>query len=48
MQRSSVLGFNHWNYKGILNPSCLLIFLIYTKHKCNKMYASTDPTFSFP
>ena len=34
-------------HKRILNP-CLLILLIHTKHKYNKMETWTDPTFSFP
>ena len=35
-------------HKGILNSFCLLILLIHTKHKHNKMQTWTDATFSFP
>ena len=34
-------------HRGILNSSCLLILLIHTKHKYNKMKSCTDPTLSF-
>ena len=35
-------------HKGILNSHCLLIILIHTKHKNNKMKSWTDPMSSFP
>ena len=38
------LGLN----KGILDSPCLLILLIYTKHKSNKMKSWTDPESLFP
>ena len=38
------LGF----YKGDLNSTCLLIILIYTKHKTNKIESWTHPARSFP
>ena len=34
-------------HRGILKSSCLLILLIHTKHKYNKMKSWTDPTSSF-
>ena len=35
-------------HKGILDSPCLLILLIYTKRKNNKMKFWTDPASSFP
>ena len=35
-------------HKGITNSFCLLILLIHTKHKNNKMKSCTGPMSSFP